>query len=88
MRGTSQGTVTDIDGSFMLTVPTGSNTLVISYVGMSAQEVEVRPNVRVVLTEDLGLPYLQDRGVKHEKEAEEIHTLLCAPYSNRVKHVH
>lgn len=53
VKGTSQGTVTDIDGSFMLTVPAGSNTLVISYVGMSAQEVEVRPNVRVVLIEDM-----------------------------------
>ncbi|RNC65171.1 TonB-dependent receptor [Proteiniphilum sp. X52] len=52
VKGTSQGTVTDIDGSFTLTVPGGANTLVISYVGMRAQEVPVRPNIRVVLKED------------------------------------
>lgn len=53
VKGTSQGTVTDIDGSFTLTVPAGSNTLVISYVGMITQEVPVSSNVRVVLTEDM-----------------------------------
>lgn len=53
VKSTSQGTVTDIDGNFMLTVPAGSNTLVISYVGMRTQEVPVSPNVRVVLIEDL-----------------------------------
>ena len=53
VKGTVQGTVTDIDGKFVLTVPAGSNTLVVSYVGMVTQEVAVSSNVRVVLMEDL-----------------------------------
>jgi len=53
VKGTSQGTVTDIDGGFALTIPVTSNTLVVSYVGMITQEVPVSPNVRVVLTEDM-----------------------------------
>lgn len=53
VKGTSQGTVTDTDGNFMLTVPAGSNTLVVSYVGMITQEVAVSSNVQVVLIEDM-----------------------------------
>ena len=49
VKGTTIGTVTDIDGNFMLTVPPEGKTLVISYVGMQTQEVPVAPNVRVVM---------------------------------------
>ena len=48
IKGTSQGTVTDVDGKFGLSAPAGG-TLVISYVGMQTQEVPVSANVRVVL---------------------------------------
>ena len=51
IKGTTQGTVTDIDGNFNLSAPAGG-TLVISYVGMQTQEVPVSANVRVVLTGD------------------------------------
>ena len=34
IRGTSQGTVTDIDGNFLLSVPNDEAILVVSYVGM------------------------------------------------------
>lgn len=51
VKGTTQGTVTDIDGSFTLSAPTGG-TLVVSYVGYQTQEVTVSTNVRVVLQED------------------------------------
>jgi TonB-linked SusC/RagA family outer membrane protein len=49
VKGTTIGTVTDIDGNFTLTVPAEGKTLVISYVGMKTQEVPVSPNVRVVM---------------------------------------
>jgi len=39
-KGTSNGTITDIDGNFSLNVPTGS-TLVVSYIGFASQEVAV-----------------------------------------------
>src|SRR5690554_4247181 len=54
IKGTSQGTVTDIDGNFNLTAPTGG-TLVVSYVGFDSQEVAVRANLRVVLAPDTQL---------------------------------
>ena len=52
VKGTSQGTVTDVDGSFTLTAP-ADGTLVISYVGYATQEVPVSPTVRVVLSEEV-----------------------------------
>jgi TonB-linked outer membrane protein, SusC/RagA family/TonB-dependent outer membrane receptor, SusC/RagA subfamily, signature region len=54
IKGTSQGTVSDINGSFNLAAPAGG-TLVISYVGMQTQEVPVSANVRVVMMSDAEL---------------------------------
>ncbi|WP_294082277.1 SusC/RagA family TonB-linked outer membrane protein [Proteiniphilum sp. UBA5384] len=51
IKGTTQGTVTDMDGSFSLSAPTGG-TLVISYVGMQTLEVPVRANINVTLESD------------------------------------
>ena len=51
VKGTSQGTVTDIDGNFYLSAPS-DGTLVISYVGMMTQEVPVSARVNVTLTTD------------------------------------
>ena len=52
VKGTSQGTVTDVDGSFTLTAP-ADGTLVVSYVGYATQEVPVSTTVRVVLSEEV-----------------------------------
>ncbi|MCB0431196.1 MAG: SusC/RagA family TonB-linked outer membrane protein [Flavobacteriales bacterium] len=41
VKGTMVGTVTDIDGKFKLRVPAGSNTLVVSFIGMKSQELQV-----------------------------------------------
>lgn len=49
VRGTTVGTVTDIDGKFVLEVPEGGKVLQISYVGMKMQEVGVKPVITVVL---------------------------------------
>lgn len=51
IKGTSQGTVTDVDGRFNLSAP-ANGTLVISYVGMRTQEVPVQPTVNVTLVSD------------------------------------
>lgn len=50
-KGTSQGSVTDVDGRFNVSVDAGS-TLVISYIGYQSQEVTARQNMRIVLAED------------------------------------
>lgn len=51
VKGTSQGTVTDIDGSYSLGVPDAQSILVFSFVGMETAEVNTdgRPTVNVVL---------------------------------------
>ncbi len=41
VKGTTTGAVTDIDGSYTLSVPSGSNTLVFSYTGYATQEIEL-----------------------------------------------
>ncbi len=41
IKGTTNGTVTDIDGNYKLTVPVDGTSLVISFIGYSSQEIEV-----------------------------------------------
>ena len=50
-KGTTNGTVTDFDGNFSLSVQPGA-TLVISYVGYESQEVKAGDNVQVKMKED------------------------------------
>ncbi len=55
VKGTSVGTVTDIDGNFNISkVPANSTHLIISFIGMVSQEVIIKPNERmyVVLEND------------------------------------
>ena len=53
VEGTDMGAITDVDGAFTLNnVPSSANTLIISFVGMQTQEVEIQPNVRVSLRTD------------------------------------
>ena len=50
-KGTNNGTVTDFNGNFSLSVKPGA-TLVVSYVGYVSQEIKAGDNVRVNLKED------------------------------------
>jgi hypothetical protein len=43
VKGTTQGTVTDLDGKFSLAVPPGSDALIFSYVGYANKEVQQVP---------------------------------------------
>jgi len=51
VKGTTQGTVTDIDGVFTLSAPSNS-ILVVSYVGYETQELPISANMRVELVPD------------------------------------
>lgn len=53
VKGSATGTITDIDGNFMLDVPSNS-TVVVSYIGYLSQELSVkgRKTINVVLKED------------------------------------
>lgn len=53
VKGTTVGTVTDIDGNFTITnVPSSAGTLVVSFIGMKTQEVAIKPVVKVSLHSD------------------------------------
>ncbi|WP_255417301.1 TonB-dependent receptor [Proteiniphilum sp. X52] len=54
-KGTSNGTVTNVDGSFSLTVKDGRATLVISYIGYQTVEIAASDNLNISLTEDTEL---------------------------------
>ena len=51
---TSNGTITDLDGNFTLSVPKGA-TLTISFIGYQTQEVAAAPMVMVTLKDDAEL---------------------------------
>jgi TonB-linked SusC/RagA family outer membrane protein len=52
-KGTTNGTITDLDGKFRLTL-SESNTIVLSYIGMATQEIPVgnQTTFRIVMEED------------------------------------
>ena len=53
VKGTTQGTITDVDGNFNLSnVPSSAKTLQISYIGMQTQEVAIKPKMKVILKAD------------------------------------
>ena len=53
VKGTTQGTVTDMDGKFELTnVPSSAKTLMISFIGMRTQEVAIARNLKIVMHSD------------------------------------
>ena len=49
VKGTTLGTVTDLDGNFTLEVPTGA-ILVVSYVGYKTQEIKVGEQQKLAIT--------------------------------------
>ena len=51
-EGTTQGTISDVDGSFAMEVPESVTKLVVSFVGMATQKVAAGKNLRIVLIEN------------------------------------
>ena len=49
VEGTTTGTVTDFDGYFEITLPSGKKNLVISYLGYKTVTVPAKPNMKVTL---------------------------------------
>lgn len=54
VKGTTIGINTDLNGNFQVNLPAGSNTLVVSFVGMKTQEVDIagKTSISVKLTEE------------------------------------
>lgn len=56
VKGTSLGTVTDIDGRFSIpNVPSTAKSLSVSFVGMKTVEVAIKPNLNILMTSDTAL---------------------------------
>lgn len=56
IKGTTTGTVTDIDGNYTLNVPDEASVLIFSSIGYTSQEIAIdgRTEINVVLQEDIG----------------------------------
>ena len=54
MKGTTNGTISDMDGNFTLAAPK-DGTLTISYIGYKSQEIPVngQQNLNIILDEDV-----------------------------------
>ncbi|MEZ4987550.1 MAG: carboxypeptidase-like regulatory domain-containing protein [Saprospiraceae bacterium] len=57
IKGTSKGTISDIDGSFTIEVMAGETTLIVSYVGYETQEVSIenKNSITITLSSSLSL---------------------------------
>ncbi len=55
VKGTTVGTMTDLDGKFSINVPEGRSTLVFTLVGLKTLEVKASLNMRVVMDNDEAL---------------------------------
>ena len=74
VKGTSTGTVTDLDGTYSVSVPDGSKTLVFTYTGFSTQEITLGASNTINLTmeesaEQLSEVVVTGLGIRKDKKA-------------------
>jgi len=74
VKGTSQGTVTDIDGNYRINVPADAEILSFSFIGLEAKDVEIngRTTIDVELASDtrqLSEVVVTAIGIEREKKA-------------------
>lgn len=74
VKGTTTGTVTDIEGNYRLTVPADAQILVFSSVGYTTEEVEIGNRSEINLALDPDVQALQEvvvtsLGIEQEKQA-------------------
>ena len=55
VKGTTTGTITDMDGKFSFSAPTNAKTLSVSYIGLKSQEIEIgsQTSFKVTLLADV-----------------------------------
>ncbi|WP_235296490.1 SusC/RagA family TonB-linked outer membrane protein [Portibacter marinus] len=71
VKGTSVGTITDIDGSFAFEAPDDASTLVATYTGFETQEIDISntDNVNIVMSEGTLLDEVVVTALGIEKDA-------------------
>lgn len=57
IKGTSQGTTTDLDGVYSISVPSSDEVLVFSYIGYQSREIAIdgRVEINIILAQDIFL---------------------------------
>lgn len=60
VKGTNQGTVTDINGLFTLRAPSSNSTLLFSYVGFREQEVALNGRTELQVTMEQDTEFLDE----------------------------
>ncbi len=50
VKGTTVGTVTDVDGSFVLKIPEGHDIIVVSFIGMITQELNISDKTELLIS--------------------------------------
>lgn len=73
-KGTTNGTVTDIDGNFKLTLKSAQSVIVVSYIGYVKQEIKVgnQTSLKIIMKEDsqkLDEVVVTALGIKRDKKA-------------------
>ena len=81
VKGTSNGTITDVDGNFSLNASQGS-VLVVSYVGYTKKEISLgnAANYNITLAEDaqaLSEVVVTAMGIKKEKKVTRLRSGRC-----------
>ncbi|MTK51980.1 SusC/RagA family TonB-linked outer membrane protein [Paludibacter sp.] len=72
VKGTSNGTITDTDGKFSISLPTHGKTLIFSYVGMVSVEKEAKQGMQVTMKSDakqINEVVVTAFGIKKEQKA-------------------
>ena len=75
LKGTTTGTVTDIDGNYTLSIPSSGGTIIFSFIGLTTEEVEVgaRSTIDIQMTPDVQqLSEVVITGINMEREARTI----------------
>ncbi len=74
LRGTTVGTVTDVDGNFTMNVPTEGGTLIFSFIGLVTEEIDIgnRSVIDIQMSSDvqqLSEVVVTAQGIERKKEA-------------------
>lgn len=78
---TSYGSITDMDGNFSIEIPADANTLVVSFIGMKAQEIDVSNTMQVNVVMESESIALQDVvvvGYGQQKKASVVGSIVQA----------
>ncbi|MEQ8304640.1 MAG: SusC/RagA family TonB-linked outer membrane protein [Cyclobacteriaceae bacterium] len=74
LKGTTNGTVTDIDGNYRLNVPSAGGTLVFSFIGLQTQEVAIGERSTIDLAMGLDVKQLTEvvvtaQGIERDRKS-------------------